>query len=191
MKKLVIKTTLITLASILVAMGIAFGAIALFAPGFTADIFNGVGNYSASVFFYEKQYKKTGDIDDLATLVDKIDYEKENQKSEEYLSLLVNHADYESFCDLGSNGSVTTEEYYTGNFALVLAENGKFNEALDVAKNYVLDNGYTKNNPFRILVVNFSMTSEQKIIIKSKITSCTQNVTDTVQLGYITQDLLV
>ena len=117
-------------------MAITFGAIALFAPGFTAGIFNGVGNYSATVFFYEKQYAKTQSLIDLMILVDKVDYEKDGVKAEKYLELLVNHKDFDKLSGV-DGGTVSENEFYLGNYALVLAKNDKFIKALSVSSEFV------------------------------------------------------
>ena len=70
MKNLVIKTVVITLAAIVSLMAITFGALTVFTPKTLGGVFDGAGNYSAAVFFYDLQYEKTGDIEDLAVLID-------------------------------------------------------------------------------------------------------------------------
>ena len=98
MRKLVIKTAVITLASLLVALAITFGAFALFAPRSLAGFFDGVGNYSASVFFYERQFERSNEFLDLANLVNKIDDENDNERAVKYLSLFINHDEFENYC---------------------------------------------------------------------------------------------
>ena len=149
MKKLVIKTSLITLACIVGAMLIAFGVTALFAPVKMADFFDGVGNYSASVFFYEKQYKKTQEISDLELLVSKMDRQDAYEKG--YLKELVEHEDFYSYTD-GKGHLITTAEYYYGEYSLALFENGKFEDSLAVAKSYVDKYGYTTYNPLSAVI---------------------------------------
>ena len=82
MKKLVVGTVLLSLAFILSSMLCAFGLATIFAPGRVGVVFDGVGAYSASVFFYEKQYKKTKDIDDLYVVVRKVDVENDSVRAE-------------------------------------------------------------------------------------------------------------
>ena len=149
MKKLVIKTSLITLACIVGAMLIAFGTTALFAPVKMAGFFDGVGNYSASVFFYEKQYKKSQEISDLELLVSKMDRQDAYEKG--YLKELVEHKDFYSYVD-GQGHLITTAEYYYGEYVLALYKNGKFEDSLTVAKSFVDANGYTEYNPLSTLV---------------------------------------
>ena len=162
MKKLVIKTTLITLASLIGAMAITFGAVALFAPGFTAGIFNGVGNYSATVFFYEKQYAKTQSVIDLMVLVDKVDYENDSVRAEKYLELLVNHKDFDKLSNV-EGSTVSEKEFYVSNYALVLAKNDKFADALSVSSEFVKENGYTNYNPYRILIYDYTEITDDNL----------------------------
>ena len=116
MRKLVIKTAFITLASILVALAITFGAFVTFAPRSLADFFDGVGNYSASVFFYEKQYIKTESFEDLVELVNQIDDANDGERAEKYLGVLINHQDFEAFCLNKKVMGIPLTEYYNGRY---------------------------------------------------------------------------
>lgn len=159
MKKLIIKTSLITLAVTLCALMITFGALALFAPKTVAGIFDGVGGYSASVFFYEKQYNKTGEIDDLVVLIDKIDQDKEPLKAEKYIQTIIEREDFEEYCEEQdkSKPTIKTKDYYYGNYVLVLSENGRFEKALEVCNEVAHGSGkYTKDNPYRIILSELS-----------------------------------
>ena len=191
LKKLVIKTTLITLASLIGTMIIAFSAVAIFAPGFTAGIFDSVGNYPASVFFYEKQYLKTNDINDLSVLVNKIDIESDCVRAERYLGEMVEHEDFDTFCDSQSqSGKLSLVEYYCGNYVFVLANNGKFSDALTVAENYVNDYSYTKDNPYTVLVYGLkNVTNEQLQAIKDKLELLNQTDVKN-EIDYINEQLL-
>ena len=116
MKKLVIKTAVITLASILVALAITFGAFAMFAPRSLAVFFDGVGNYSASVFFYEKQYLKTENFSDLVELVNELDDANDSERAQKYLGILIAHEDFENFCANKKIFGVPYAEYYNGRY---------------------------------------------------------------------------
>ena len=155
MRKLVIKTIAITLTSIVGALVVAFGATWLFAPKILANVFDGVGSYAASVFFYEEQFNKTGDISDLAVLVDKLDIEKDAEKAEGLLKKLVTHDNFEEFAiesDAGKTPIVSTKEYYAGLYTVVLYDNGKLLDSLQCCALFVMDSGYTASNPYRTLI---------------------------------------
>lgn len=170
MKKLVIKTICITLASLIGAFVLAFGAVTLFAPKCLGELFDGVGNYSASVFFYEKQYEKTDDINDLYRLVSKIDIEKDATVAEKYYFEFISHKDFESLCANidNDNRAVLAKDYYYGTYCLALAKNGKLDKALSFAKTYVDENGYTINNPFRVIVMEYADDCNAEEIQKIK-----------------------
>lgn len=193
MKKLVIKTTLITFVSFVCTIVAAFGAFAIFAPGSVAGFFDGVGNYSASVFFYEKQFEKSGDIRDLKTLVDKINRENDLELAEKYLALIVNHEDFDAFCEDedAKHKNFTTKEYYVSEYALSLDGNGKLSEALSVSESFVTDNGYTKNNPFRFLVAKYANSgdAESKTAVKTALESVGKQSFAEQQQLYLDEDL--
>ena len=182
MKKLVIKTICITLASLIGAMIIAASATMLFAPAWVGRQFDGAGNYSASVFFYEKQYKKSGNIDDLNVLVLKLDIEKDSAKAEKYYKEILEHKDFSKIVDGWKSTVISANDYYNGNYVLALAENGNFDEALGYAVNYVNDD-YSLNNPIRVLI--YSYLTEQMISEKNLIETELNKITEN---GYLSMD---
>ncbi|MBQ3492550.1 MAG: hypothetical protein IJA88_00410 [Clostridia bacterium] len=170
MKKLVIKTICITLASLIGAMIIAASATMLFAPAWVGRQFDGAGNYSASVFFYEKQYQKTGNVYDLNTLVLKLDIKNDSVRAEKYYSEILRHKDFSKIVDGWKvSTTISANDYYNGNYVLVLAENGKFLNALSYAVNCV-GSEYLKNNPMQVLIYSYltaDMTQEKQAVIEA------------------------
>lgn len=153
MKNLVIKTIIITLISFLIAGAIAFGVLFFSAPGVLGKMFDGVGFNSASVFFYEKQYNKTKSIDDLNTLVLKIEVKYDSQRAEKYYKLILEHSEFDNLI-LGQSQNRDMRDFYASQYALALAENDKFSSAVDYAKDYC-GNTYSQNNPFRVLIYDY------------------------------------
>ena len=153
--KLVLKTVAITMASVIGACLVVFGALTLFTPATLARFFDGMGMEKSAVSFYEKQYNKTGDVNDLSVLVMKIDGKNDSARAEKYLAVLVLHDDFESYCafqDSAQNASLSTKEYYSGQYAVILCRNAKVSEALNFAKNFVTENGYTTFNPYSVML---------------------------------------
>lgn len=136
MKKLVVQTACLSLAFLLGSMFCAFGLAAIFAPGRVGVLFDGVGEYSASVFFYEKQYKKTGDVEDLYTLVSNLDVYSDSVRAERYFTKIVVHDGFKTLCeklDEDSTG-LSTKDYCYGSLCFALAENGKTDQAKATAQ---------------------------------------------------------
>ena len=194
MKKLVVRTVVITLASVIGIASCLLAALALFMPQQMAVIFESVGGYEVSVMYYENQYEKTGDIEDLVVLVDKTYGANDTRGAEKYLAKLINHKDFESFCSKGNNepNTLTDKEYYYGYYALTLARNAKFSEALKVGEDFVKDNGYTKFNPLRMLVVDYLSQAQdcEKNNLKEKLQSVISSLTDSEQIALAQGDLL-
>ena len=154
MTKLVIKTIAITLASLIGALAVTFGAMALFAPKALGDLFDGAGNYSATVFFYEKAYEKSGDINDLINLADKIDITNDLENANDCYKELVKHKDFDSYCASKGENAQREKDYYIGNYALVLAKLNKFGEGLEIALDSA-KTSYGAFNPIRILIYEY------------------------------------
>lgn len=157
MKKLVIKTAVITLAVIIALVGLLFGAFCLFSPVTLAKFFDGAGNYSLSVTFYEKQYKKTQDLSDLYVLSVKLDQGKDAQKTERYLSVFLTTDGVNDYCKKydDTNSAVTTYEYLNGKYVCALYSVKGIDQALDYLEESVCDE-YNDYNGYSILLGEYS-----------------------------------
>ena len=181
MKNLIIKTIVITLSSIISIVSVVFGALCVFTPTTIASVFEDMGYYKSSVFFYEIEYEQSKDIEDLIVLVDKAYGNKDNEGLEEYLGELIWHKDFYNYCvnkDASLSASrMPTKDYFVGYYAGILIENGKFSSSLNMSKSYVEKFGYTEFNPIRTIVNEYfqHLTAEQKTELKETILDFEQN----------------
>ena len=181
MKKLIIKTIVITLSSIVSLTAVVFGALCAFTPNTIASIFENMGFYNQSVFFYELKYEQSKSIEDLIVLVDKAYGNADNEGLESYLGKVIWHKDFYDYCvredEKATNYDMSTQDYYVGYYAIILIENGKFDSALNMAKSYVEKFLYTEYNPIRTIVKEklISLTAEQKEELKQTILTFEQN----------------
>ena len=200
MKKLVIKTVFITVMAILTISIAVLSAICVFKPKVIAKMFDNLGNYEASQYFYQMQYEKTGDIDEIFMLIDNA-YEKNDFNNlKGYVGELISHKNFKFYCQSKNStldaNAMKTEEYYSSWYAELLFIMEDFGVAVEFSKSYVVNQngsvnvGYTKYNPFRILVdKKAQLSSEQKQVLKTEIEDFKTKIIDSVQLGYIEQDL--
>lgn len=170
MKNLIAKTVVITLASIVSLLAVAFGVLSILTPKTVADIFDNLGANNASIFLYQMNYEKTDDIQDLIDIVDKTYANQDSLRQEKYLDMLIAREDFNTFClasdreSLGKDDfELTTKEYYYGYYVSVLYKNEKFNKALEIANDFVKTDGYTKFNPLSTLLdeYRFKFTDDQ------------------------------
>ena len=123
MKNLVVKTAIITLASIVSIMAVTFGALCVFTPKTVAGVFENLGSQTASVFFYQKQYQKTNKIDDLIVVIDYAYLMEDLVLQEKSLKELINHDDFNDYCqqkDAENQSEISTKEYYKGYYNAVV-----------------------------------------------------------------------
>ena len=144
MKKLVLKTALITLASILGAIILVSGIFLLFIPKPVASFFESMGNYSASMSFYEKQYNNTKSDQDLWNICLKVDEYGDSARAEKYLHKFATSSNFEKNCKTldqsKSNGySQTTEEFIEGKLVIAVYKNKGIDKAIDVATQCVAE----------------------------------------------------
>ena len=181
MKKLIIKTIVITLSSIISLVSVVFGALCVFTPTTIASVFEDMGFYKQSVFFYELKYEQTNDVNDLVVLVDKAYGNDDNNGLEEYLHKLIWHKNFYDYCvekdQYSTNFDMPTKDYFVGYYATVLIENGKFETALNMSKSYTEKFTYTEFNPIRTIVKeSFGvLTAEQKDQLKQTILAFEEN----------------
>ena len=178
MRKLVIKTASITLAVVIGLMVILFGALCIFSPSSVAKLFDGAGGYSASVFFYEKQYNKSQQLDDLYVLVLKLDENKDAQKTREYLTEFLSTDGVKDYCKNldSSNGKMTTYEYLSGKCALAIYTDTGIGDTIRFLEQSVAD-GYGDYNAYSMVISSFSdvLTVEELTAIKTSIQSLNKN----------------
>ena len=187
-----LKTVAITLASIVGALVVAFGALFFFAPKVLATVMSDTGNHSASVYFYERQYLKSGELSDLSVLIDKLDRETQGEKLELYSSEMVFAGGFKDFCeqkDYGKQLMVSSYEYYSCVYACALISNGKTDEGLDFCKQFVLDNGYTENNPYRSIIADNADSNEILTAIKSALLDLLPGGFTSEQMDIIVSDI--
>lgn len=200
MKKLVIKTVFITVMSILIVCLAVISAFCIFKPRVIAQMFDNFGNYNATQYFYQRQYEKTGEIEDLLMLIDNAYEKQDNVALRNCIGQLIADDEFKSYC-INKNlavapGNIKTEEYYASWYAEVLCITGDFADAVAFSNTYVLKDdgsvnmGYTKFNPFRTLVnIKSNLTQAQVNVLKQAIQEKLVSITDVTELGYIAQDL--
>ncbi len=161
MKNLVLKTVAITLACVIGLTALLFGIFALFIPKPLANTFDKLGWYSWSMHYYEKQFERTEDVEDLYTLCLKVDEKTDSVRAEKYLGILVKKDGFRNFClsKDGKNTSITTEEYLEAKYVNAVYRNSGIDKALEQAKICVTHqgtNGYTVYNPYYMLITDSS-----------------------------------
>ena len=181
MKKLVIKTVAITVAAIIVLMAAIYLTFALAFPKTLANCWKDVGNYSIAAKYYEKQYDKSGDLDDLAELCVYLDAKTDGVKAAKYLKLLTENENFNARCeqeDKKGGFKYTAYEYYYGKYAVAEFYANKIDAAITVAKSAV-SKGYTENNAFRVLLLDAEdLTESDRGAIVSAINEIYGGLTD-------------
>lgn len=181
MKKLVIKTVAITVAAIIVLMAAIYLTFALAFPKTLAKAWKDVGNYSIAAKYYEKQYDKSGDLDDLAKLCVYLDAKTDGVKAAKYLKLLTENENFNARCeseDHKGGFKYTAYEYYYGKYAVAEFYANKIDAAITVAKSAV-SKGYTENNAFRVLLLDAEdLTESDRGAIVSAINEIYGGLTD-------------
>ena len=177
LKKLIIKTAAITFAIIIAVASLVYGALVLFAPRSLAAFYEGVGNYGISVDFYEMQYNKTADKNDLYTLCIKVDEYLDAERAKKYLELFVDgdSASFNAFCTEKDSTNtaptaITTKEYAFGKLVCAIYSSEGIVSAVERAEELV-EAGYTEFNPYYVLITDkvLSLTVTELSMVEASI----------------------
>ncbi len=194
MKKLIGRTIGITLAAVFLFLAVFSGIIVLFCPSVYGRIFSKLGNYSASTWCFEREYKIGKETYDLAVLV--LNLEERDSRLNYYSYLLITDAGYEEYILNNSlkyfSSALKAEEYFYSKSAVSKFDGADFTSCVSVCDSFYNKLGYTEFSPIRKLIVlrgeSFNLSQitelEQKInLIKGELSGS--------ELSFAESDLIV
>lgn len=165
MNRLIMKTALITVASLLALLVLLTGALCLFAPGVMAKTASKLGLDGAALYFSEKQYVKTKEEGDLEDLLYRANAAGAYDKLVKYSLDMIDAENFDEFCAAHPASTPDYKSYVIGSYVLSLMLTGNTDGALsEAARLYAREYaGFTAFNPFDVLAKNATrFTTEQK-----------------------------
>ena len=159
MNKVIIKTAIVTVLSLIVASILAGIGIYAFAPRFAGDCCYELGLKNMATSCYERVYQKTGTYDDLIELVNSAIYAEDDKNVSVYGEELVNRKiEFNAFCEQADfdkefeEGSFTTYDYYVNTTVFAKYYLGYKQDAVDFAFSCLFKGGYVENSALKMLV---------------------------------------
>ncbi len=149
--KVVLKTAGLTVAALLIVTVLVISAFALFCPSLSGDFCYRIGLDGLSVRFARVAYDKSGEIDDVAVLIERAASVNDDETIVEYAPELLKHknwSEYEEF--MTEKLQYQYGNFINGKYAVALYRKGDKAEALNVAKSATEE--YGVNNPMQHLV---------------------------------------
>lgn len=104
MKKLILKTVLITVGAIILAFGVLYGIFALAFPKSLANFYDGLGDDKKAVQYMDRAYSQSGDVSDLDALCNFALKTGDNGLICEHLSRLFSSEEFKTYCECGTKG---------------------------------------------------------------------------------------
>lgn len=117
MRKIIIKSALVTLAVVVGCTVLVFAVLSLGFPRILCGWCEQLGNYGFAVRYASLYYSYTGDIADLGRCVDDSILAESDGFIIEYASELVDKAEFGEYCELRDeevNGSISDDENFDG-----------------------------------------------------------------------------
>lgn len=128
---------MITLASVIVMLALAFGIASLAFPKNMSEICENFGNYKLAASYAERQYEYTGSTEDLYRCTCLYIRVGDRSKTVKFCGKLVDKQDFKEYC--GPNA-----QYIYSNYATALYLSGNDEKAVEIAEKSVED-GFVPN----------------------------------------------
>ena len=194
MKKLVLKTVAITVGAILSLMAAIYFVISLVSPKTLAGFWKDLGSYSVAAKYYERQYNKSGTVDDLSELCVYLDAKRDGVRTAKYLKLFTESDKFSERCaqeDERGGFKYTAYEYYYGKYTVAEFYANKIEGAIVVAKQAVsTGTGYSEHNAFYVLLIDAEdLSASDGNAISAAVTEIKSGLTDATQIGYADRDI--
>ena len=186
MKKLIIKTSIITVLSVLVATILLVTTLCIFAPKTVSDYFYGVGNGNLSVRYMEKAYNKNQTAENLEELIFKANENEDYSRVVKYSEIFINREDFVAFINAkpSNSGQMTYEEYFYGNYVIALYETGAENEVIFAVADKTVESNYSEYSAYSSLVYGCSATDTAFLsALKDKLVSLQSKYPENVNLN--------
>lgn len=176
LKNLVVKTALVTLISVLVAIIVTFAMLIAFAPGFMFKVTSRLGMDKTALSFAVRQYEKTEEITDLADVVYLASEIEDYDRLSKYSKELLYHEDFTTYASTQKGGYDKYAEYVMTNYVLSLVETSNINTADEVFNLYEkFYTFYSINNPIYRLI-RFTSDYDTQVEEKLNLINDGQNV---------------
>lgn len=158
MRKLVLKTALITLGALIALTALLYGAFALFAPNKMVSFHKDMGNLNIALRYQERIYDNEQSNSNLISVVNLAIASNNDEKVEKYAKILIEKNDL-------SQISLTEEyaDFVIYEYCVSLYNLNKKDKCLSVATAYSTQ--YNENDPIRSLCV-FAIQKEDKLFLQ-------------------------
>ena len=155
MKKVVIKTALITLASIVLASGIFYGCLCVFAPKTLSNFYHNAGNEKLAYSFAKSTYEKNSCTANLFFVTERAISAGDEQGIKLYAGKTLEQI------KVGAVSAETNFVYYIASeYCACLYRGGEKQKAISEAVTFSL--GYGKLNPFeKLMALAFEANDKQ------------------------------
>ena len=177
MKKLIVKTALITLLTAVVLGISVFGVCSLFAPAAMMQFTASIGMTGASGDYAYSAYCKTGELSYLAYSCE-VAAETNDSRARERYELFINHEGFSAYCSdrdeqtaqqlpdgLAQYTQGGYERYTYGKYVCSLLRAGKGDEAIAYAVS-TLKGEFSENNAVIALAMQAIKDNEKQVCIK-------------------------
>ena len=163
MKKLIIKTCILTLIIILAVGFSIFGIVSVTSPSIIANTAFNLGAKNTCVTYTIKQYEKSKDVKDLLLLVKRSAWAKDYSSTSKYAPLLLSD---EGFYDYLVSDP-TLENYVASLLVESLYKTNNIEKFIDVAFSYY--KGNSGPNTLRVAIVTAKDDTETLAVILKKL----------------------
>ena len=163
MGKVILKTALVTLGSLLAAALILVAALTMFTPRTMSMVFDELGGERISLWYIELSYQKSGSAEDLTDLFVKSVSAGDDGRTAKYGKELGEREDFAAICEEDLPFETSFASYVYGNTAAAIrAAEGAAAAVAYAAEKTPAD--YPPDNPFQILLYSEAAESDAELL---------------------------
>lgn len=174
MKKLIIKTVLITLLSVFAVLLVLVTGMTILAPKTMSNVFYSMGNKHTALWYAELQYQKFGNYGDLENVVVLSNECSDYKRTAKYSKKLIENSNFTTLCaekDASGNYGMSYFNYIHGNLAVALYKTGVASTEIFVVASETVKTSYTPFNAYTFLIYDdLGQTQEFWLELKNKLT---------------------
>lgn len=163
MKRVIVKSVLITLCLLITLSAASVAVITARFPMIAADVAFKVDSKQTCLQFTEKAYLLSNDVDDLALLTERCIWANDNEKTIKYAEALISDDNYNQLLSKKDSGYAY---YIASEYVIALYQNGYVEKAIDAA--FKLTNGFKKVGPVHRLIALCAENSDGATLIAIK-----------------------
>lgn len=190
MKNFIVKTALITLASVIATALVSFTVLTVYSPRTVANLAYSLGSERVALWYEELTFQKSDKVSDLKTLFERSAEFKNNEYLVKYSKMLIEHDEFDAVCaaddeknyNEANGNNIKYKNFVYGNYAVALYKTGASHTEIFAVADVTVEDEYSKHNAYQSLIYGSGATEDKAFLtaIKEKLSELAEKFGESV-----------